>query len=73
MAAIEGVEQVEQVDVHRIGLYLLVNVTIGIEGSLTVAAGDEIASQVEQTLHRNVEYLRHVSVHYHPASRRWQR
>ena len=67
VAAVDGVDQAEEIDVHRIGHYMLVSVTIGINGNLTVAAGDEIASRVEQVLHGNVEYLRHVSVHYHPT------
>ncbi len=70
VAEVDGVDQAEQIDVHRIGHYMLVSVTIGIDGSLTVAAGDEIASCVEQVLYGNVEYLRHVSVHYHPTRRR---
>ena len=64
---VEGVGQVENVRVHRIGVYLLVDLTIGVDGSLSVAEGDRIASRVEQTLQQHVEYLRHVSVHYHPG------
>ncbi len=64
---IADVRQLEQIHVHRIGMYLLVDVTIGIDGTLTVAQGDRIATQVEQSLFENIEYLRHVSVHYHPA------
>ncbi len=64
---IADVRQLEQIHVHRIGMYLLVDVTIGIDGTLTVAQGDRIATQVEQSLFDNIEYLRHVSVHYHPV------
>ncbi|NLX99890.1 MAG: cation transporter [Rhodopirellula sp.] len=67
VARVPGVDKVEDVHVHRIGIYLLVEVTIGVDGSLTVAAGDEIASQVEDQLQENIEYLRRVSVHYHPT------
>ena len=52
---------------HQIGHYLMVNVVIGVDGTLTVAAGDEIANRAEQRLYGNLEYLRQVSVHYHPA------
>ena len=64
---IPGVEQVEEIHAHRIGPYLLVDVTVGIDGTLTVAAGDQIANQVEGTLWRNIEYVRRISVHYHPS------
>jgi len=64
---VEGVEQVEEVQVHQIGYYLLVEVTIGIEGTLSVADGDRIATRVERVLEQNIEYLRRVSIHYHPS------
>ena len=43
---------------------------MGIDGTLTVAAGDQIANQVEGALWRNIEYVRRVSVHYHPSKMR---
>lgn len=67
LEVVPGVEQIEEIHVHRIGPYLLVDVTVGIDGTLSVAAGDQIANQVEETLWRNIEYLRRVSVHYHPS------
>jgi cation diffusion facilitator family transporter len=68
LSAVTGVKQVEEIHAHRFGPYLVVNVTIGIDGSLSVAAGDEIASQVEHTLYKEIELLRRAYVHYHPAS-----
>lgn len=70
LQAVPGVEQVEEIHAHRFGPYLVVNITIGVDGALTVARGDEVASQVERTLYRNVEFLRRVHVHYHPATPR---
>ncbi len=67
LEAIEGVDDVEDIHVHRIGLYLLVDVTIGVDGTLSVAQGDQIASRVEEALWEGIEYLRRVTVHYHPA------
>ncbi len=68
LSAIPAVEQVEQIYAHRFGPYLVVNITIGVDGSLSVAAGDEIASQVERTLYKNIDFLRLAHVHYHPVS-----
>jgi len=62
-----AVKQVEQVYAHRFGPYLTINLTIGIDGSLSVAEGDEIASRIEHALRRNIEFLRYVHIHYHPA------
>ena len=65
---VPGVRQIEEVHAHRFGPYLVVNVTIGVDGSLSVAEGDKIASQVERTLIEHVEFMRRVHVHYHPAT-----
>jgi cation diffusion facilitator family transporter len=62
------VKSVEKVHAHRFGPYLVVNVTIGVDGNLTVAAGDCIATQVENLLYDRFELVRQVYVHYHPVS-----
>ncbi len=67
LCTIPGVKQVEEIHAHRFGPYLVVNITIGVDGSLSVAAGDEVASQVERTLYEHVELMRRVHVHYHPV------
>jgi cation diffusion facilitator family transporter len=67
LAPISGVRKVEEVHAHRYGPYLLINLTICIDGSLTVTRGDQIASEVEQILYDNINYLRRVHVHYHPG------
>jgi cation diffusion facilitator family transporter len=64
---IPGVREIEEIQAHRFGPYLVVNITIGIEGSLSLAAGDEIALEVESALYRHVEFLRRAYVHYHPV------
>jgi cation diffusion facilitator family transporter len=67
LRTIPGVEQVEETQAHRFGPYLVVNVTIGIDGAQTVARGDAIATQVENTLCNGIEFMRRVHVHYHPT------
>ena len=67
LAAVPGMKQVEEIQSHRFGPYLVVNLVIGIDGSLTVVEGDAIATQVEQTLYDNIDLLRRVHVHYHPV------
>jgi len=69
LEAVPGVRDVEEIHVHRIGPYLLVQVVLGIDGQLSVKEGDRIASRAEETLTENLEYLRRVSVHYHPSRR----
>jgi len=66
---VPGVDEVEEVRIHCLGPYLLVHATLGIDGSLSVAEGDEIASRAEDTLWDQVDFLRQVSIHYHPCNR----
>jgi len=64
---IEGVIEVEDVRGHRFGPYLVLNVTIGVDGEMSVSQGDAIATQVEEMLRREINYVRDVHVHYHPT------
>lgn len=64
-----GVLAIEEVHAHRFGPYLVVNITIGIDGALSVIAGDRIATEVEEALLARIEFLRRVYVHYHPVTR----
>jgi len=67
LVSVEGIQSVEEVHAHRFGPYLVVNITIGVDGALTVTEGDRIATRAEETLLENVEFMRRVYVHYHPA------
>ncbi|MEN8258315.1 MAG: cation diffusion facilitator family transporter [Thermodesulfobacteriota bacterium] len=62
-----GVKAVEEVHAHRFGPYLVVNLVIGVDGSLTVSQGDDIATEAESALLENIEFMRRVYVHYHPV------
>lgn len=66
-SAVPGVEQVEEVRAHRFGPYLVLALTVGVEGSLIVVEGDRIASEVERALFAEIDLLRRVIVHYHPT------
>jgi cation diffusion facilitator family transporter len=69
LGKIEGVRQLEEMQAHRFGQHIVVNLTIGIDGRLTVHAGDAIATKVEALLYHSVPNLRRVHVHYHPADK----
>ncbi|MBD3344181.1 MAG: cation diffusion facilitator family transporter [Chitinivibrionales bacterium] len=68
LADINGLEKVEEVHAHRFGPYLVANITIGVKGTLSVIEGDRIATDVENTLTRDIDMLRKVYVHYHPSN-----
>ncbi len=65
--SVPRVQQVEEVLAHRFGPYLVINITIGIDGSLSVREGDAIATEVEEVLKGRINMLQKVYVHYHPA------
>ncbi len=64
---LDEVLDVEEIHGHRFGLYMVVNITIGISPELTVAEGDRIATRVEEHLLEEIELMRRVFVHYHPV------
>lgn len=66
---VPGVRDVEEIHAHRFGPYLVMNITIGIDGNLTVSQGDAIASAVERAVMEHDEYIRRVHIHYHPVQR----
>ena len=68
LRGIPAVRQVEEVYTHRFGPYLVINLTIGVDGGLSVATGDLISLQVERALYQNIDLLRRVHVHYHPVN-----
>ena len=61
------IKAIEDIHAHRFGPYLVLNLTIGIDGDLSVREGDQIANTVESTLLSGLEMLRKVYVHYHPV------
>lgn len=46
---------------------LVLHVTVGLDGRISVAEGDRIATQVEQRLAEKIDLLQRVYVHCHPA------
>jgi len=66
IAGMPGAVAVEEVSAHRFGPYLVINLIIGVDGNMTVHAGDEIASAIERGIITRFELVRRVYVHYHP-------
>ena len=64
---IKTVRQLEEIQAHRFGPHIVMNVTIGVDGNLSVSQGDAIASRVESLLAGSIPNVRRVHVHYHPA------
>lgn len=69
LANMPEIVQIEELLAHRFGPYMVVNITIAIDGKLTVDKGDGIATEVENRICRDLAFVRRVYVHYHPATR----
>lgn len=70
LTTVRAAHQIESIHAHRFGPYLVVNLTIGVDGNLSVFEGDKIADEVEEILLANIDMLKNVYVHYHPARTR---
>ncbi len=68
LADIAAIRQIEEIHAHRFGPFFVVNLTIGLDGSLSITEGDEICTQVEERLYEAMPEIRMVYVHYHPPS-----
>ena len=62
--------QLEELQAHRFGPHMVLNLTIGIDGRLTVIHGDRIATKVEKLIYNAIPSVLRVHVHYHPADRK---
>lgn len=65
---VEGVRRIEELGVHRLGPYYNINMTIAVDGHLTIEEGHRISDAVEKVLMKEFEgSLRAVHIHYHPV------
>gem|GEM_PF-6256004 len=63
----EGVLRIDELGVHRFGPYYTVNMTIEVDGGISVDAGHQISQAVEEKLlEKYSSGLRKVYIHYHP-------
>jgi cation diffusion facilitator family transporter len=63
---ISQIKRIDKIQAHRFGQYLVINITICVDGQLSVYEGDNIANLVEKTLIDNIPFLLDVHVHFHP-------
>lgn len=68
VAGTPGVLAVQEMQAHRFGPYIVVNLTIAVDGTMSVADGDAISARVESALQRDIDLLERVYVHFHPLT-----
>jgi cation diffusion facilitator family transporter len=66
--SVRGVLRVGDIKTHRFGPYLVANITIGIDGTLSVTEGDKIAGALEKQILESIDGMIEVYVHFHPHS-----
>jgi cation diffusion facilitator family transporter len=64
---VPGIREVESIHMHRFGPYIVMNLTICVDGEIRVTQGDAIATLAEQMLKERIEMIRGVHIHYHPV------
>jgi len=67
--SVEGVKAVDKVLAHRFGLNYIINLTLSVDGRISVENGDFISSLVEKKIKENTENVSAVYVHYHPGEK----
>ncbi|KKP37346.1 MAG: hypothetical protein UR27_C0007G0095 [Candidatus Peregrinibacteria bacterium GW2011_GWA2_33_10] len=65
----KGVKAIEELLIHKYGPYMVINLTINIDGTLTVTQGNKISNTVEKSLYKNFNFIRKVHVHFHPPKK----
>jgi cation diffusion facilitator family transporter len=66
LAAFPEIKEIDKIQAHRFGIYFVINITISVDGRISVYEGDKIANQVERQLKDNISNLLAVHVHFHP-------
>lgn len=64
---VPGISKLESVQVHRFGPYLVMNITIDVDGTIPVSEGDKISTMAEEKLRSRIDFLQTVHIHYHPV------
>lgn len=64
---VEGVESVHDIRLHPLGSSYGADLTLWVNGALTVTEGHEIAVEVEAAVQRSLVRIRHVVVHVEPT------
>ena len=65
LVEVPGIQEIDSMQAHRFGQYLVINLAIFVDGNLSVDQGDAIADEVERKITESVDYVRAVHVHFH--------
>ncbi len=65
LSQIPTVHSIEEMQAHRFGQYFVINITVLVDGKITVEEGDRVSDHIETAIMQGVDYVRAVHVHFH--------
>lgn len=66
LAGVEKIESILEIHAHRFGPAFVINLTIGLDGALSVEEANRIAIHIKDTLHSRMEFVSKIYVDYKP-------
>ncbi|MBN2556839.1 MAG: cation transporter [Anaerolineales bacterium] len=66
---IPGIKSVQSISSRQLGPYQALNLTLGMDGTISVREGDDLATRAEKALEQRWDTLRDIHIHYHPVDR----
>jgi divalent metal cation (Fe/Co/Zn/Cd) transporter len=67
LSNVAGIVSVDEIHAHRFGPYYVINLTLGVDGGLSVREGEALSCRVESRLYQHDRFIKRVYVHLHPA------
>lgn len=67
LADVAGIVSVDEIQAHRFGPFYVINLTLAVDGHLTIGEGEMLACRVEARLYQRDRFVKQVYVHLHPA------
>ncbi|HUV09206.1 MAG TPA: cation diffusion facilitator family transporter [Spirochaetia bacterium] len=67
LSAMPEIRQIMEIHAHRFGPTFVINLTVGLDGSLSIKDGDRIALRIMDMVHNELDFVSKVYVYYRPA------
>ena len=67
LAGVDKVENILEIHAHRFGPAFVINLTIGLDGALSVEEANRLATTIKDILYSRMEYVLKIYVDYRPA------
>ena len=68
LSGIEEIRELHEIHAHRFGPSFVINLTIALDGDMTMKRADRISERIRAILYNRMDYVLKVYVHYHAFS-----